>query len=171
MKLPWQPKDYLFSLCMTIGMIITGFIVPRLTPAKLEIMGWAPFGALFLTLGMAKLKHRGSILLLILPLILIILPRSILIAGYLSLTVGFTELVGLRQNGYRTPRTRAFTIVTFFISSTLLAVISAGLFLGGKWLALLQNPLLVGGMAIGAAVVGIIGWTIGEMLWKKLANA
>ncbi len=168
MKLPWQPKDYLFSVCLTIGMMLTGLIIPKFAPAQLEIIFWAPFGAFFLTLGMARLRYWGSFTLVVLPFILLMLRFSWIIAIYLSVPLICTELLALRRGGYQIKQTRLLAIVTFFASTTFLAIVSAGIIRGGRWAVLLAQPLWLIGLTLGAMIVATIGWAIGELLVRQL---
>ncbi len=135
-------------------------------PARNYLLG--TLWGLFLTLGMARLRYWGSFTLVMLPFILLMLRFSWIIAIYLSVPLICTELLALRRGGYQIKQTRLLAIVTFFASTTFLAIVSAGIIRGGRWAVLLAQPLWLIGLTLGAMIVATIGWAIGELLVRQL---
>ncbi|XGW00931.1 MAG: hypothetical protein ACAF41_33725 (plasmid) [Leptolyngbya sp. BL-A-14] len=69
MQTAWQLRDYVFAAFMTIGMVLTAILVGLFTPPGIQLLVWAPLGAIFLTLGMVRLHRRGSVGLMILGMV------------------------------------------------------------------------------------------------------
>jgi hypothetical protein len=171
MKSPWSLRDYVFAAFMTIGMVASVFAVGPLAPPFMELVVWAPFGGIFLTLGMARLQKRGSVALMILPLAILLVAISPVITLYLGLTVLVTEAVIFFRGNYRTKGNRLLGNVVFFVSALVIGLVSAGLLLGDKFGELLTQPWLLGGLAIAAGLTGSLGWWLGEKIVQQLRRA
>ncbi len=171
MKSPWKLRDYVFAAFMTIGMVASIFVVGPLVPPFLQLVAWAPFGGIFLTLGMARLQRRGSVALMILPLAVLLLPLSPAITLYLGLTVVVTEAVVYFAGNYRVKRNRLLGTVVFFASAIAIGLPSAGLMVGGIFAELLTKPWLIAALAIAAGCTGAIGWWLGEKIVSQLRRA
>ncbi len=188
MHSPWSLRDYVFAAFMTIGMVASVFLVAPLVPAPfLDLVIWAPFGGIFLTLGMARLQRRGSIALMILPLALLLLPLSPFITLYLVLTPLTAEAVIFFRGNYRSKANRLLGTVVFFVSAVLIglgsifglaALVNTGAIpaenlakLLAKFATLLSNPWLLGLLAVAAGITGSIGWLLGERIVLQLRRA
>lgn len=171
MKPSWSLRDYVFAAFMTIGMVASVFVIGPLVPPFLQLVAWAPFGGIFLTLGMARLQKRGSVALMILPLALLLLPLSPAITLYLGLTTLLTEAIIFFRGNYRAKGNRLLGTVVFFVSAVVIGLVSAGLMLGDKFGALLTQPWLIGGLAIAAGLTGSLGWWLGERIVQQLRRA
>ncbi|MEO0377398.1 hypothetical protein C1752_11496 [Acaryochloris thomasi RCC1774] len=188
MKSPWSLRDYVFSAFMTIGMVASIFLVGPFVPVPfLDLVIWAPFGGIFLTLGMARLQRRGSVALMILPLALLMLPLSPLITLYLVLTPLTAEAVVFFRGNYRSKANRLLGTVVFFMSGVLIglgsifavaALVNAGTIPAEnlakvleKFADLLNKPWLVGVLAVAAGIMGSIGWWLGEKVVHQLQRA
>lgn len=170
-KSPWSLRDYVFAAFMTIGMVVSIFIVGPLAPTFFELVAWAPIGGIFLTLGMARLQRRGSVALMIVPLALLLLVISPILTLYLVLTALFTEAVIFFRGNYRTKNNRLLGNVVFFVSAVIIGLGSAALLLGDRFGQLLTQPWLLGGIAIAAGITGAIGWWLGEKIVQQLRRA
>ncbi|MBE9078492.1 hypothetical protein IQ241_14500 [Romeria aff. gracilis LEGE 07310] len=170
MKSPWQLRDYGFAALMTFGMVASVFVIGKLVPPFLELVAWAPIGGIFLNWGMARLKHRGSVALMILPLALLLMPISPAITLYLVLTTLLTEAVVFFRGNYRSSRNRLLATVVFFVSAAVIGLVSAGLMLGGQFAELLTQPWQIGGLAIAAGMAGAFGWRLGEWMMRQLRH-
>ncbi|NET36911.1 MAG: hypothetical protein F6K19_33605 [Cyanothece sp. SIO1E1] len=168
MKSPWSLPDYAFAACMTLGMVISAFVIGPLVPPFLELVAWAPIGGIFLTLGMVRLQKRGSIALMIWPLALLLTPISPVITVYLILTTVVTEAVVWLRGNYRIKANRLLGTILFFTSAVVIGLVGAGLTLGDKFAELLSKPWLIGGAAIAASITGTIGWWLGEQIVYQL---
>lgn len=171
MKSPWSLKEYVFAAFMTIGMVASVFVIGPLVPPFFELVAWAPIGGIFLTLGMARLQRRGSVLLMILPLAILLAPLSPVIFLYLGLTALLTEAVIFFRGNYRPKRNRWLGNLTFFVSGVLIGLTSAAYMLGEKFGVLLTKPWIIGLLAIAAAVTASIGWKLGETIISQLKRA
>ncbi|ASC73459.1 hypothetical protein XM38_044260 [Halomicronema hongdechloris C2206] len=171
MKSPWSLRDYVFAVFMTIGMVASVFVIGPLVPPFLQLVAWAPLGGIFLTLGMARLQRRGSVALMIWPLALLLAPISPAITLYLFLTSLVTEAVVFLRGNYRVKGNRLLGTVVFFVSATVIGLISAGLMLGDAFAELLTKPWLLGGLAVAAGITGTIGWWLGENIVSQLRRA
>lgn len=172
MKSPWSLRDYVFAAFMTIGMVASIFVIGPLVPVPfLQLVVWAPFGGIFLTLGMARLQRRGSVALMIFPLALLLAPLSPAITLYLVLTVLVTEAVVYLRGNYRVKSNRLLGNVVFFASAIAIGLPSAGLMVGGVFAELLTKPWLIAALAIAAACTGAIGWWLGEKMVTQLRRA
>lgn len=171
MKSPWSLRDYVFSAFMMIGMVASIFVIGPLVPPFLQLVAWAPFGGIFLTLGMARLQKRGSVALMILPLALLLMPLSPAITLYLVMTTLVTEAVVFLRGNYRSKGNRLLGTVVFFVSAVVIGLVSAGLMLGDKFAQFLTQPWLIGGLAIAAGITGAIGWWLGESIVRQLKRA
>lgn len=171
MKLPWNLRDYVFAAFMTLGMIASVFVIGPLVPPFLELVAWAPFGGIFLTLGMARLQRRGSVILMIVPLALLLAFLSPAITLYLVLTTFLTEAVVFFRGNYRKKGNRLLGTVTFFVSAVIIGLVSAGMMLGEPFSELLTKPWLLGLLAIAAGVGGGVGWWLGERVVQQLRRA
>ncbi|NEQ30533.1 MAG: hypothetical protein F6K04_05960 [Leptolyngbya sp. SIO4C5] len=171
MRIDWSLRDYVFAAFMTIGMVVSVFVVGPLVPPFLDLVAWAPLGGIFLTLGMARLQRRGTILLMILPLAVLLLPLSPAITLYLALTALLAEAVVFLRGNYRVKRNRLLGNVTFFVSAVVIGLTSAALMLGGEFAELLTRPWLIGVLAIAAGITGSIGWWLGESVVRQLKRA
>ena len=171
MKSPWQLRDYVFAAFMTIGMLVSIYIIGPLVPPFLQLVAWAPFGGIFMTLGMARLQRRGSLALMILPLALLTVAQSPVITLYLTLSTLLTELVVALRGNYRTQSNRMLGTVLFFSSAVVIGLVGAGLILGDRFAELLTKPWLIAGLSVAAAVTGGIGWWLGERVVQQLQRA
>lgn len=172
MKSPWSLRDYVFAAFMTIGMVASVFIVGPLVPVPfLELTAWAPFGGAFLTLGMARLQRRGSVILMIGPLALLLGLLSPAISLYLLLTTLVTEAIIYWRGNYRRKGNRLLGTVIFFTSATVIGLVSAGVMLGDPFAQLLAQPWLLGGLTIATGLTGALGWWLGERLVQLLKQA
>ncbi len=188
MNSPWSLRDYVFAAFMTIGMVASIFLVGPFVPLPfLDLVMWAPFGGIFLTLGMARLQRRGSVALMILPLAVLLLPLSPLITLYLVLTPLATEAVVFFRGNYRSKANRLLGTVMFFVSGVLIglgsifivpALVNTGEFIEEdlakiieKFAVLLNNPWLLGVLAVAAGITGSIGWWLGEKVVHQLQRA
>jgi energy-coupling factor transport system substrate-specific component len=171
MTSPWSLRDYVFAAFMTIGMVASVFVIGPLVPPFFELVAWAPFGGIFLTLGMARLQRRGSVALMISPLALLLAPISPVITLYLALTTLVTEAVVFFRGNYRAKANRFLGTVVFFVSAVVIGLVSAGLMLGDRFAELLTKPWLIGGLAIAAGITGTLGWWLGEKIVSQLRRA
>ncbi|MGP1386809.1 MAG: MptD family putative ECF transporter S component [Thainema sp.] len=187
MKSPWSLRDYVFAAFMTIGMIASAFIVGPFVPPFLDLVVWAPFGGIFMTLGMARLQRRGSVALMILPLALVLAPLSPIIFVYLVLTTLVTEAVVFFQGNYRPKANRLLGTVVFFVSAVLIGLgsilmlasrASAGAATSGglsemlsRFATLINNPWLIGILAVATGLLGAVGWWMGERIVQQLRRA
>ncbi|MEO1350335.1 MAG: MptD family putative ECF transporter S component [Cyanobacteria bacterium J06635_15] len=187
MKSPWRLRDYVFAAFMTIGMVASVFVIGPFVPPFLDLVAWAPFGGIFLTLGMARLQHRGSIALMILPLALLLAPLSLFITLYLVLTTVVAEAVVFFCGNYRAKRNRLLGTVVFFVSAVVIGLgsivllanlVNAGTVPGdglaemlSKFATLLNNPWLIGVLAIVTGILGTVGWWMGESIVQQLRRA
>ncbi|NER85230.1 MAG: hypothetical protein F6K42_38160 [Leptolyngbya sp. SIO1D8] len=188
MNSPWSLRDYVFAAFMTIGMVASIFIVGPLVPFPfLDLVVWAPFGGIFLTLGMARLQKRGSVALMILPLAVLLAPISLLITAYLSLTTLVVEGTVFFRGNYRSKFNRLLGTVMFFVSGVLIglgsifllvALVSTGVLPGeplqesfARFERLINSPWLLGVLAAVAGVMGSLGWWLGEKVILQLKRA
>ena len=179
MTTPWQLRDYVFAAFMTIGMVLTAIIVGLFTPPGVQLLAWAPLGAIFLTLGMARPQRRGSVGLMILPLALLLgllhPPITFIMTLYLSATVLVTEAVMFFVGTYRSKRNRLLGNLLFFASASLWGLFVAALFLKGakaeSLAKIVGNPGLVVGITLAVAAAGAVGWWLGELAVKQLRKA
>ncbi|MDJ0617783.1 MAG: hypothetical protein QNJ63_13755 [Calothrix sp. MO_192.B10] len=170
---PWRLKDYVFAAFMTIGMVIAVFVVGPLAAffPGLQLVAWAPFGGIFMTLGMARLQRKGSVALMILPLALLLLALSPVITAYLATTVLLTEAIIFFIGNYRIKRNRLLGNVIFFGSAAPLGLLLAAYGLGGKFGRLLTMPWIFVVMGIASCITGAIGWWLGELVIQQLKRA
>ncbi len=158
---------------MTIGMIISVVVVGPLVPPipGLQLVAWAPFGGIFLTLGMARLQRRGSVALMILPLAVLLAPLSPAITLYLAATALVTEFVIFFRGNYRNKINRLLGNIVFFGSAAPLGLLIAALMVGGKFATVLSKPWLLVVMGLLAGITGAIGWWLGELVIRQLKRA
>lgn len=171
MKSPWSLRDHAFAAFMTIGMLAAIFVIGPLAPPFLQLVFWAPIGGIFLTLGMARLQRRGSIILIILPLALLLVPLSPVITLYLALAILAAEAAVFLSGNYRLKRNRLLGTVTFFVSAVVIGLPLAGFMVGEPFSALLAQPWLIGLLAIAAGMTGALGWWLGERIVLQLRRA
>lgn len=171
MTSPWSLRDYVFAAFMTIGMVVSAFIIGPLVPPFLQLVVWAPFGGIFLTLGMARLQRRGSVALMILPLALVLGVINWGMLVYLALTVLVTEAAIAWRGNYRRKDNRLLATVVFFVSAVVIGLVSAAFIIGGRFAELLTQPWVIGGLALVAGLAGALGWWLGERIVQQLRNA
>ena len=188
MNFSWTLRDYVFAAFMTTGMVASIFLVGPFVPLPLlDLVVWAPFGGIFLTLGMARLQHPGSVALMILPLAILLAPLSVIITLYLVLTVLVTEAVVLFRGNYRSKGNRFLGTVVFFVSGVVIGLgsilglaylVNSGAIPGDnlaklldKFTQLISNPWLIGVLATAAGITGSIGWWLGEKVVQQLRRA
>jgi hypothetical protein len=171
MKSPWSLRDYVFAAFMTIGMVVSVFLIGPIAPTFFELVFWAPLAGIFLTLGMARLQRRGSVALMILPLAILMMVLSPIFTLYLTLTALFTEAVVFFRGNYRVKRNRLLGNVVFFFSAAVIGLVSAGLLASDRVGALLSRPWFIAGIAIAAGVTGAVGWWLGEKVVLQLRRA
>lgn len=179
MRTPWQLRDYVFAAFMTIGMVLTAIVIGLFTPPGIQLLVWAPLGAIFLTLGMARLQRGGSVALMIMPLALLLgllhPPLTFIMALYLSATVFVTEAVMFLIGSYRYKRNRLFGNLLFFGSASLCGLLTAVMFLKGARVESLTkvigNPLLIIAITLAVAAAGTVGWWLGELAIEQLRKA
>lgn len=187
MKSSWRLRDYVFAAFMTIGMVASVFVIGPFVPPFLDLVAWAPFGGIFLTLGMARLQRRGSIALMVLPLALLLAPLSLFITLYLVLTTVVAEAVVFFRGNYRTKANRLLGTVVFFVSAVVIGLgsivlvnhwVNAGAMPGeglaemlSRFATLLNNPWLIGILAVITGLLGTVGWWMGEKVVQQLKRA
>ncbi len=173
MKGYWTLKDFVFAAFMTIGMLVVGFVVAPLVPTGFQLLAWAPFGGIFLTLGMARLQKRGSVALMILPFALLLGIVSPLITLYLGCTVVTTEIiVALTLRNYRAKASRLLGNMLFFGGAALFGLIIFAYVIGSDAAQfILDKPWIIGVMAIASAIAGALGWWLGEIVVSQLRRA
>lgn len=128
---------------------------------------------------MARLQHRGSVGLMILPLALLLgllhPPLTFIMTLYLSTTVLVTEAVMFFVGTYRSKRHWLLGNVLFFSSASLCGLFAAALFLKGakaeSLARIVGNPLLVVGITLAVATAGALGWWLGELAIQQLQKA
>lgn len=167
----WNLRDYVFAAFMTIGMVVSVFIIGPLVPPFLDVVAWAPVGGIFLTLGMARLQKRGSVILIVLPLAILVIPISPAITLYLVLTILLTEAVVYFRGNYRLKRNRLLGTVLFFASAVVIGLVGGGLMVGGVFAEFLTKPWLIGLLSLAGAITGGIGWWLGENIVSQLKRA
>jgi len=175
MRNGWQLRDYVFASFMTIGMILAVVFVGPFAPPGLQLLAWAPFGGIFLTLGMARLQRRGSVALMILPLALLLGLISPVITLYLAVTVLITECVMFFIGNYRNQRHRLLGNVLFFGSANLGGLLLGAYLIRGvrsaPFVQFVSQPLVLLLLTVAAALAGAIGWWLGELAVKQLRKA
>ena len=150
-------------------MLVSGLLIPLIAPRFLELIIWAPFGGIFLTLGMARLQNQGSVAVMILPLAIVLALLSPLIGGYLALTAILTEasLLFLRGN-YRLQKNRYLGNIIFFLLALVIGYGTAALVVGEEFAALLTQPWHVAGLILAMAMTASVGWRLGEIMLSQL---
>lgn len=171
----WRLKDYVFAAFMTIGMVIAVVIVGPFAPPPLQLLVWAPFGGIFLTLGMARLQRHGSVALMILPLALLLGLISPVITLYLAVTVLVTEGIMFFLGNYRPKKNRLLGNILFFASANLGGLLLAAYLLGGTrgglFLEVVTQPWLLLLLTLLAGGTGTLGWWLGELSIQQLRKA
>ncbi|MBF2079188.1 MAG: hypothetical protein IGR76_11870 [Synechococcales cyanobacterium T60_A2020_003] len=167
----WQLRDYVFAAFMTVGMVLSVFIVGPFVPPPFQLIVWAPIGALFLTLGMARLQKRGSVALMILPMALLLGLQSVSMTVYLALTVLMTELVIVFRGSYRTKANRLLGTLVFFETAIVIGIVALVFIVGGDYARLANQPWIFLGMAIAIGLAATLGWWLGEQVVNQLRRA
>ncbi|UBF27928.1 MptD family putative ECF transporter S component [Kovacikia minuta CCNUW1] len=186
MRTPWQLRDYVFAAFMTIGMVVAVFIVGPFAPPGFQLLAWSPFAGIFLTLGMARLQRRGSVLLMILPLAILLGVLSPIITLYLAATILVTELVMFFVGNYRRKINRLIGNVLFFGSANLFGLLllirfSQSLLSRVKdpqkadsfanLIQFISQPGILILLTVLAILAGALGWFLGELAVKQLQKA
>ncbi len=180
MTVRWKRGDYRFSALISLGMLISFFVIGRLAPATMELICWAPIGGLLFCLGMARLQRRGSMALLILPLVLVFAIIAIALSStvfglfgfYLAVATALAEAVVFGFGNYHLKRNRFLGNVVFFSSGFIVGVVSAALMIEeSEFAELVNQPWQFAGLTVAAALAGIVGWWIGELILSKLKTA
>lgn len=167
----WQLRDYVFAAFMTVGMVLSVWLIGPLVPPPFQLIVWAPFGALFLTLGMARLQKRGSVALMILPLALLLGLQSVSMTAYLAVTVLVTELAVWLRGNYRTKGNRLLGNLVFFETAILVGIVALVFIVGGEFAQLAERPWIFLVMAIAIAAASALGWWLGELVVTQLRRA
>lgn len=178
MTVSWKGRDYRFSFLISLGLLISLLIIPPLAPPTVELIIWAPVGGILLTLGMARLQRRGTLALMMLPLVVLFIiialigPRLFgLFAFYLAIAAFLAEAVVFWFENYHIKRNRFLGNLVFFTSGFVVGVISAALTVGNDFAELLRQHLQFAGLTVAAALSGSIGWWVGELLLSKLKQS
>lgn len=172
----WHLRDYVFSAFMTIGMIVSGFIVAPLVPPGLQLFAWAPIAAIFLTLGMARLQRVGALALMTVPFAILLAPFHWAMTLYLGVTIALTEAFMLLRGGYRQKVSRLLGNGLFFGLAALLGLPTLAFIVRGRVGAklaevLMRMPWLLIVTTLLCAVAGIVGWWLGEQVIRQLQRA
>jgi hypothetical protein len=167
----WQLRDYVFAAFMTVGMVLSVWLIGPFVPPPFQLIVWAPFGALFLTLGMARLQKRGSVALMILPLALLLGLQSLAMTVYLTLTVLVTEAVVFLRGNYRPQGNRLLGNLVFFETAIAIGIVALVFIVGGEYARLIERPWLVLVMAIAVGLAAALGWGLGERVVQQLKRA
>lgn len=175
MQHSWQLRDFVFAAFMTMGMILAVVVVGPFAPPGLQLLAWAPLGGIFLTLGMARLQRRGSVVLMILPLALLLGLISPIITLYLAVTVLITEGVMFFIGNYRNKGHRLLGNVLFFGSANLGGILLAASLIRGEksapFVQFVSQPLILLLLTVAAGLAGVVGWWLGELAVKQLRKA
>jgi len=179
MSVSWKGQDYRFSSLISLGMLISFFIIAKLAPTTMELVSWAPIGGIFSCFGMARLQRRGSIALMILPLVLVFTIMAIalrstvfgLFGFYLGIATALAEAVVFWFGNYKIKRNRFLGNLVFFTSSFIVGVVSAAWIIGDEFAKLLAQPWQFAGLILATAVTASIGWWLGEFFLSKLKRA
>lgn len=172
---PWTLKDYVFAAFMTIGIAIASAVTVPLTLGiplpGIRTIVWAPFGGIFLTLGMARLQRVGSVALMIGTLALLLSRLSWIISAFLVASLLITEAVVAFQGGYRSKFNRLLGNVVFFASTTVFGALIGAYTASPGLTQWVSQPWILLPMAILSGLAGAIGWWLGELVVKQLRRA
>ncbi|AGY59995.1 hypothetical protein [Gloeobacter kilaueensis] len=176
----WQLKDYVFAALMTVGLAVTAKITQPLAstiplPGATTI-AWAPFAAIFLTLGMARLRRPGALALICGVLALLLGLISWTISAFLVVALVAGELAALLAGGFGSRSGRLVANVTFFATTCLVGWTIAVGFLRGtpvgdlaaRWLT---QPWVLLPAVVASAAAGAVGWWLGEQIVGQLQRA
>jgi energy-coupling factor transport system substrate-specific component len=172
---PWTLKDYVFAAFMTIGIAVASAIAVPLTLGiplpGIRTIVWAPFGGIFLTLGMARLQRSGSIALMISTLALLLSRLSWIITAFLVASLVITEVVMLFRGGYRSQSNRLLGNVIFFASTTVTGALIGAYTASPGLTQWVSQPWILLPMTLLSGLAGAIGWWLGERVIKQLQRA
>jgi energy-coupling factor transport system substrate-specific component len=176
----WQLKDYVFAALMTVGLAVTAKVTQPFASAiplpGATTIAWAPFAAIFLTLGMARLRRSGAVALMAGVLALILGIISWTISAFLVAALLAAELVGLVSGGFAGKTTRLLANMAFFAATCLSGWFIGVTFLRGtpvgdlaaQWLT---QPWVLAPAALVSALAGAVGWWLGEQIVFQLQRA
>jgi energy-coupling factor transport system substrate-specific component len=174
-KTRWQLKDYVFAAFMTVGIAIASVVTVPLTLAiplpGIRTIVWAPFGGIFLTLGMARLKRSGSVALMIGTLALLLSRISLIITAFLAASLLITEFVMLFRGGFRGRFNRLLGNMIFFASTTVTGAIVGAYTAGEQFGAWVSQLWILLPMTILSGLAGAVGWWLGEQVVRQLQQA
>jgi energy-coupling factor transport system substrate-specific component len=171
----WQLRDYVFAAFMTIGIAIASVITVPLTLSiplpGIRTIVWAPFAGIFLTLGMARLKRRGSVALMIGTLALLLSRISWIITAFLVAALLITESVMWFRGGYRNRMDRLLGNAVFFASATVTGALIGAYAAGTAFTAWVAQAWILIPMTLLSGVAGAVGWWMGERIVTQLQRA
>jgi energy-coupling factor transport system substrate-specific component len=172
----WRLRDYVFAAFMTIGMIVSGFVVAPFVPPGFQLFAWAPIAAIFITLGMARLQRVGALALMTVPFAILMAPFHWAMTLYLGATIVLTEGIMWLRGSYRRKVNRLLGNALFFGLAALLGLPTLAFIVRGRVgerLAevLMQMPWMLILSTLLCALAGVLGWWLGEQVIRQLQRA
>jgi hypothetical protein len=174
---PWfELGDIVFAAVMAAAILIIGFvtvpIVVHIPIPGIRNVVSAPFSAMLLTIGAARIRKRGALLLVLgLSSVVYLLISPVIPAFVLSAAI-IAELLNLTTyRGYATRQARIVCITALYTIMTPLGTLFGALLLGGKYRESLSSGWFLLGMSAAVLVLSLLGALAGEKIVKELTRA
>lgn len=171
----WQLKEFVFAAFMTIALAITAKLTYAIGIALplpgATVAAWAPLGALFLTLGMARLRSPGAVALIVGVLAILLGLLNWTVAVNIGSGILVAEIAGLLAGGFANKIGRLAANVGFFSTACAVGAITGAVFLGKIFAERMAQPLLLIPTILLTAALAGIGWWLGEAVVVQLQRA
>jgi energy-coupling factor transport system substrate-specific component len=174
----WQLKDYVFAAFMGVGILLAAVITQGIA-AVIPVPGirtilWAPMAGVFLTLGMARLRKFGAVVLMVSPVGLLLGLINPLISLVLVVPALLTELIIFLTGGYRDTQRRWLGNVLYFELTLVVGIVFLVTGVTAAFGINIPNtiglPILIGALIAGGTVA-TLGWWLGEQVVRQLQKA
>jgi energy-coupling factor transport system substrate-specific component len=174
---PWfELRDIVFAAVVAAAILIIGFItVPIVVhipiPGIRNVVS-APLSAVLLTIGAARIRKKGALVLVLGLSSLVYLLISPVIPAFVLSAAIIAELLNLATyRGYATRNARMVCITVLYTVMTPLGTLFGALLLGGKYQESLSSGWFLLGMTAAVLVLSFLGALAGEKIVKELVRA
>lgn len=171
----WQLKEFVFAAFMTIALAITAKLTYAIGIALplpgATVAAWAPLGAIFLTLGLARLGSPGAVALIVGVLAILLGLLNWTIALNMGAGILVAEMAGLLAGGFTSKTGRLAANLGFFATACAVGAVTGAVFLGKIFAERMAQPMLLVPTILLTAVLAGIGWWLGEAVVLQLQRS
>ncbi len=172
----FELRDIVFAAVMAAGILVVGQVliplVGHIPIPGIRNMVSAPFTAIFLTIGLARIRKPGALALIYGLCCVVYLMVSVVIPLFVLSSVLVAEGMNyLVFRGYEDRKARMVTAVTFYTVMTPLGALWGAWMLGGQYQRFIASAPFLGLATVIVLLLAFGGTLIGEKIVTELRKA